>query len=87
MPLTMTQDAYDEYVLGIADFQTDLADNARQLRKQDDPAAWYREEENMMLMNILDALKFYDVDADILTDDEVDFYFELATLISENCPV
>jgi hypothetical protein len=87
MALALSQAEYDDIVLGIADHQVRLANIAMIMRRQGDPDAFRREEESMMLMNILDALKFYDVDADFLTDDNVYYLHELATIISENCPI
>ena len=87
MPLSLSQAAYDSIVLGIADFQTDMAEKAIIMHAQGDPDAWRREEEAMMLMNILDALKHYDVDADFLTDENIAYLHELATIIVENCPI
>lgn len=87
MSLALTQVQYDDIVLGIAAHQVDLATIAIQMRRQGDPDAWRREEEAMMLMNILDALKHYDVDADFLSSDDIWYNHELATIIVENCPI
>jgi len=87
MSLSLSQTTYDDIVIGIAGYQVSMASIAADMRKQGDPDAWRQEEEGMMLMNILDALKFYDVDADFLTDDEVWYLHELATIIVENCPI
>jgi len=85
--LSLKQEDYDAIVLGIADFQTDLAEKAFIMRVQGDPQAFIRENENMMLMNLLDALKHYDVDAEIFTDEEISYMHELATIIVEDCPI
>lgn len=87
MSLALTQVQYDDIVLGIADYQTDLAQTAVRMRRQGDPDAWRREEESMMLMNILDALKHYDVDAEFLSSDDIWYLHELATILVENCPI
>ena len=87
MPLSYSQTDYDNIVLGIADHQVRLAGIAANMRRQGDPDAWRREEEGMLLMNILDALKHYDVDADFLTDENIWYLHELATIIVENCPI
>lgn len=87
MSLALTQVQYDDIVLGIAAYQVDLGTIAIKMRRQGDPDAWRREEESMMLMNILDALKHYDVDADFLSSDDIWYLHELATIIVENCPI
>jgi len=40
-----------------------------------------------MLQNIIDALRDYDVDADFLTDENIWYLHELATIVVENCPI
>lgn len=87
MGLALNQTQYDDIVLGIADHQVRMATIAADMRRQGDPDAWRREEEAMMLMNILDALKHYDVDGDIFTDADIWYQHELATIIVENCPI
>lgn len=87
MALSLSQTRYDDIVLGIATYQVDLGSIACRMRRQGDPDAWRQEEEYMMLMNILDALKHYDVDAEFLTDADVSYLHELATIIVENCPI
>lgn len=83
--LEITQEKFDSIVIGIAQHQVNLASIAASMRMQDDPDAWRREEENIMLMNILDALKNYDLESGIITDKEIYYNYELVTLISESC--
>lgn len=85
--LTLTQERFDDIVIGMVERQIDFMDITAQLRKQDDSAAYNREEENLMLQNLIDALKHYDVDSEILTDEEIYYYQELATLVVESCPM
>lgn len=41
----------------------------------------------MMLQNVLYGLRNYDISSEILTDVEIEYYFELSTLIVQNCPL
>lgn len=84
---TMTQEAFDKAFIGLASRQIDFMDVTAQLKKQDDPAVYKREEENLLIQNIIDALKHYDVESGVLTDEEIYYYFELGTLAIENCPM
>lgn len=85
--LRLTQEAYDSRVLGIADRFTDLTHKTLVMKTEGDPDVRRRENEAMMLLNILDALKHYDIDAEILTDQEIEYMHELATIVIENCPI
>lgn len=85
--LSPTQSEFDNAVLGIAEYQVELASVAATMRANGDPEAWEREEQNMMLMNILDSLKFYDVDSTVLSSDDIVYMYELATQLIENCPI
>ena len=87
MSLTIAQTDFDNIVLGIADHQVRLGIVAAALRRQGDPDAWRREEELMILQNIIDSLRDYDVDADFLTDENIWYLHELATIVVENCPI
>jgi len=87
MSITIVQTDFDNIVLGIADHQIRLAVVTAALRRQGDPDAWRREEELIMLQNIIDALRDYDVDADFLSDENIWYLQELATIIVENCPI
>lgn len=85
--MAQTQAQYDDIVLGIADHEVRLAYIATQMRRQNDPDCNRREEELMMLQNILYGLRNYDITADILTEAEIKYYYELATNIAQNCPL
>ena len=87
MSLTILQTDFDNIVLGIAGHQVRLGVATAALRRQGDPDAWRREEELMMLQNIIDTLRDYDVDADFLSDENIWYLHELATIVVENCPI
>jgi hypothetical protein len=82
----VTQTELDDIVLCIATKGVDYAETTCDFRRQSDPDARRREEEYMMLRNIIFALHNYDLDSGILEDNEIQFLFELATLILEKCP-
>lgn len=82
--MEITQEELNDIVLSIADHQVRLANLMSILRRQGDPDAWRREKENMMLFNILDSLKNYDLTYDIFTDTEIKYLLELATILTEN---
>jgi len=86
MPTSYTQTEYDNIVLGIADHEVRITDVLVAMKRQDDPDSWRLENELMMLQNVLHALKHYDVDADFLSDDDIYYLHELATLVVQNCP-
>ena len=83
----MTQDEFDNTVLGIADNEVRMTYVTCQLRRQNDPDCNRREEELMMLQNVLNGLRNYDITSGILTDDQINYYYELATSIVQNCPM
>lgn len=83
----MTQAEYDEKVNTIAAHHVRMVYSAAQLRKQFEPTAYVREEECVMLANVLYSLSFYDVDSTIFTDDEIRDLFGLATSIIQYCPL
>ena len=82
-----TQAEFDDIVLGIADHEVRLAYLACRMRRQNDPDCNRREEELMMLQNVLYGLRNYDITSDILTDAEIRYYYELATSIAQSCPL
>jgi hypothetical protein len=84
--LSITQEQFDDIVVGIGEHQVDLAYIAIQMRRQGDPDAGRRERESIFIMNILDALKNYDLEYETLTDDEIYYLQELATLAVQSCP-
>jgi len=83
----MTQAEFDDTVLGIANHEVRLAYAVCQMRRQNDPDCNRREEELMMLQNIIYGLRNYDITSDILTDAEISYYYELATNVVQNCPM
>ena len=83
----MTQTQFDDTVLGIAEHEVRIGYIACQMRRQNDPDHNRIEEELMMLQNVLTGLRNYDITSDILTDAEIDYYFELSTQIVQNCPM
>ncbi len=87
MSIEITQADFDSIVIGIAEHQVRLADITVAMRRQGDADAWRREEELMMLQNIINALRDYDVTDDYLSTQDIFNLHELATLIVENCPV
>lgn len=86
-PLTYTQETYDDIVIGIAEREVEMAVKIAALKRQGDPNVWERENELMMLQNILHALKHYDVDADFLTSEDIYYLHELATQVAQYCPL
>lgn len=82
-----TQAQFDDIVLGIADHEVRMTYITCQMRRQNDPDCNRREEELMMLQNVLFGLRNYDITADILTEAEIKYYYELATNIAQNCPL
>lgn len=82
----MTQSELDEKILAIAEKEISLAAVIADLRRQDDPASLRLEEQGMTLNNVLSALKNYDITSGILTDTEIDYLFELATITTQTYP-
>jgi len=85
--MALTQTEFDNAVLSVADHEVRIAYACCQLRRQNDPACNAREEELIMLQNVLYGLRNYDVDSDILTETEINYLFELSTQIVQNCPL
>jgi len=56
------------------------------LRRQGDPKAREMEEQQLMLGNVLYALRDYDVTSDLLSTDDIEYLFELATIITQTKP-
>lgn len=82
----MTQQAFDDKILAVAQKGVDMAAHIADLRRQGDPAARRLEEEYMMLQNCLTSLKDYDITSDLLSDDDIKYVFELSTSILQTCP-
>jgi hypothetical protein len=57
------------------------------MRRQNDPAVFTKEEYLMMFDNIMYSLRDYDVTSELLTDDEIEYLYELGTQISLNWPI
>ena len=83
----MTQTEFDDIVIGIAGHEVRMANVTAYMKKQGDPDYLRREEEIMMLQNVLCSLKHYDIESEIITDDEIKQMYELATQIVQNCPL
>jgi hypothetical protein len=82
----MTQSEFDDKVLAIAEREINLAAIIADLRRQGDPLASTLEDQGMILNNVLSALKNYDITSGILTDPQIDFLFELATITTQTYP-
>ena len=87
MAFTITQTDFDNMVLGIAYHQVRIGIVTVALRGQGDPDAWRREEELMMLQNIIDALRDYDVTDDYLTYENIQYLNGLSKIIVSSCPI
>ena len=75
----MTQTDFDNTVLSIASSHLDMMVITADLRRQGDPGAHRLEEEQMLVQNVISALKDYDVTSDVLSDEDVNYLIELAT--------
>lgn len=85
--MALTQESYDNTILSVAEHEVRIGYAVCQLRRQNDPDCNRLEEELMMLQNVLYGLRNYDITSEILTDTEINYYFELSTLIVQNCPL
>jgi hypothetical protein len=85
--LTLTQAKFDDIVLGIADRQTELAQKAIRMRRQGDTNVFEVENHLMVVQNIIDTLRDYDIEWEILTEEEVYKMQEVATVAIEQCPM
>lgn len=75
----MTQEEFDDKVIAIASQHVTRMGVAADLRRQGDSHAKRIEQEQMMVQNVLSALQDYDITAEILTDDEIEYMYELAS--------
>jgi hypothetical protein len=82
----MTQAEFDDKVLVIATQAINLASTVVDLRRQGDPLSLALEERQMMLNNVLGALKDYDITSGIISDSELEYLFELATITGQTTP-
>ncbi len=85
--LYKTQEEYDRLIQSIATYEVRMADKVAALRSQRDPDAFRREEELMLLQNVLFTLNHYDITSGILTEQEIDKCHELATIVVQNCTI
>lgn len=85
--LVVTQDYIDNLVQTIASFTTDFGIQVLQLAVQQDPDAWRSEQMLMALQNIQWALRDYDIDVDLFTEQEIMYMEELATQLIQDCPL
>lgn len=63
-----------------------LGKAAADLHRRGDPAAAAREDEVMMLQNLIYTFRDYDVTSELLTDDEIRTAYEMASQIALNWP-
>ena len=87
MSIEITQTDFDSIVLGIVEHQVRLGIITAAMRRQGDTDAWRREEELMMLQNIVDALRDYDVTDDYLSNQDILDLHELVILIVADCSI
>ena len=87
MSIEITQTDFDSIVLGIAEHQVRLANITAAMRRQGDTDSWRREEELMMLQNIVNALRDYDVTDDYLSNQDILDLHELVILIVADCSI
>ena len=82
----MTQAEFDNKVMAIAEKEINLMATIVDLRRQGDPLSTSLEERQMMLNNVLCALKDYDITSGIISDSEIEYLFELATITGQTIP-
>ena len=79
------QTTYDEVILAMTSFSVKLGNKVLMLKRQRDPDVFRREEELMLLSNCIYSLNYYDVDSGLLTNQEIEHCYELATIVTQNC--
>jgi hypothetical protein len=82
----MTQSEFDGIVLTIANKEVDRMVIVTALRRQGDPKAREMEESQMMLSNIISSLRDYDITSTLLSQDDIDYMIELATIVTQTKP-
>jgi hypothetical protein len=82
----MTQTDFDAEVVVLIGNEVRFGNTTALLRKRDDPAYKAREEELMMLQNVIYCLRDYDVTSGLLEDDEILKLIEIGTKITLNWP-
>jgi hypothetical protein len=83
----VNQDYIDNLVSIIATFTTDYGLQVLHLVVQQDPDAWRSEQTLMALQNIMWALRDYDIDVDLFTEQEIMYMEELALQMIQDCPL
>lgn len=81
------QTDFDSIVSAMAEYGVRLADKVAALKRQNDPDAFRREEELMLLSNCIFVLDQYDITTDWLTPAEILNANELATTVIQNCTI
>ena len=82
----MTQEELDDIVLSLADKGVDRAVTVAALRRQGDPKAGELEESQIMFSNVMNSLRDYDIDSTLLSQDDINYCIELATIITQTKP-
>jgi hypothetical protein len=77
---------YYEVPIAFANKEVDRCMIVAALRRQGDPKAREMEEQQLMLGNVLYALRDYDITSDLLSTDDIEYLFELATIITQTKP-
>jgi len=85
--IIINQDYIDNLVQKIAVFTIDFGIQVLRLVVQQDPDAWRSEQMLMALHNIEWALRDYDIDVDLFTEQEIMYMEELATQLIQDCPL
>jgi hypothetical protein len=75
----MTQTEFDDKVLAAVSGHINVMEIAADLRRQGDPHAKRIEEEQIFCNNVITSLEGYDVDSELMADDDIEYLFELAT--------
>jgi hypothetical protein len=82
----VTQDVFDSKLSDLIEREVRFAYTCAVLHIQGDPIAHKREQELMMLQNVINSLRDYDVTSELLEDSDVELFFELGTTITLNWP-
>lgn len=85
--IIINQDYIDNLVQMISAFTTDFGIQVLDLVVQQDPDAWRSEQMLMALQNIMWAMRDYDIDVDIFTEQEILYMEELALSLIQDCPL
>ena len=82
----MTQEEFDDRVLTIANTGVDRMVIIAAMRRQGDPKARELEEDMMLFSNVMNSLQNYDITSTLLSANDIDYLFELATLVLQTKP-